>query len=54
MGPLMVGMVDVPISDRFEISLSKEMVNGIIFGVDYLILSTKTKMLGKQLFFWCM
>ena len=54
MGPLMVGMVDMPISDRFEISLSKEMVNGIIFGVEYLILTTKTKMLGKQLFFGCM
>ena len=43
MGPLMVEMVDVPISDRFEIGLSKEMVNGIIFGVEYLILATKKK-----------
>ena len=30
------------------------MVNGVIFGVEYLILATKTMMLGKQLFFGCM
>ena len=30
------------------------MVSGVIFGVEYLILATKTKMLGKQLFFGCM
>ena len=29
-------------------------VSGVIFGVEYLILATKTKMLGKQLFFGCM
>ena len=29
------------------------MVSGVIFGVEYLILATKTKMLGKQLFFGC-
>ena len=47
-------MVDTPIPDRFEIGLSKEMVRGVIFGVEYLILATKTKMLGKQLSFGCM
>ena len=30
------------------------MVSGVIFGVEYLILAMKTKMLGKQLFFGCM
>ena len=30
------------------------MVRGVIFGVEYLILATKTKMLGKQLFLGCM
>ena len=30
------------------------MVSGVIFRVEYLILATKTKMLGKQLFFGCM
>ena len=30
------------------------MVRGVIFGVEYLILATKTKMLEKQLFFGCM
>ena len=44
----------MPIADRFEIGLSKEMVSGVIFGVEYLILAMKTKMLGKQLFFGCM
>ena len=44
----------MPIPDRFEIGWSKEMVSGVIFGVEYLILATKTKMLGKQLFFGCM
>ena len=53
-GPQWLGMVDMPILDRFEIGLSKEMVSGVIFGVEYLILATKTKMLGKQLFFGCM
>ena len=27
------------------------MVRGVIFGVEYLILATKTKMLGKRVFF---
>ena len=44
----------MPIPDRFEIGWSEEMVSGVIFGVEYLILATKTKMLGKQLFFGCM
>ena len=30
------------------------MVRGVIFGVEYLILATKIKMLGKKLFFGCM
>ena len=42
------------IPDRFEIGCSKEMVYGVIFGVKYQILATKTKMLGKQLFLGCM
>ena len=29
------------------------MVRGVIFGEEYLILATKTKMLGKQLFHGC-
>ena len=28
------------------------MVKGIIFGVEYLILATNTKMLGRMVFFW--
>ena len=28
----------MPILDRFEIGLGKEMVSGVIFGVEYLIL----------------
>ena len=28
----------MPILDRFEIGFSKEMVSGVIFGVEYLIL----------------
>ena len=44
----------MPIPDRFEIGFSKEMVCGVIFEVEYQILATKTKMLGKQLFFGCM
>ena len=47
-------MVDMPILDRFEIGLSKERVSGVIFGVEYLILATKTKMLGNSCFFGCM
>ena len=38
------------IPDRFEIGFCKEMVCGVIFGVKYQILATKTKMIGKQLF----
>ena len=30
------------------------MVRGVISGVEYMILGTKIKMLGKQLFFVCM
>ena len=42
------------IPNRFEIGFSKEMVCGVIFGVKYQILASKTKMLGKQLFLGCM
>ena len=50
MGPQWLGMVNMPILDRFEIGLGKEMVSGVIFGVEYLILATKTKMLGNSCF----
>ena len=40
-GPRWSGMVYMPIPDRFEISFSKEMVSGVIFEVEYLILATK-------------
>ena len=43
-------MVDRPIPHRFEIDQSKGMVSGVIFGVEYLILATKTKMLGKKVY----
>ena len=42
------------IPNRFEIGFNKEMVCGVIFGVKYQILASKTKMLGKQLFLECM
>ena len=42
------------IPDKFEIGFSKEMICGVIFGVKYQILATKTKILGKQLFLGCM
>ena len=41
------------IPDRFEIDFSVEMVCGVIFGVKYQMLATKTKMLGKELFLGC-
>ena len=41
----------MPILDRYEIGCSHKMVSGVIFGVDYLISATKTKMLGKMVFF---
>ena len=41
------------IPDSFEIDFSKEMVCGVIFGVKYQMLATKTKMLEKQLFLGC-
>ena len=44
----------MPIPDKFEIDWSKEMVRGVIFGVENLILAMKTKTLGKQLLFGCM
>ena len=43
-------MVDTPILDRFEIGKSKEMVGGVIFGVEYLISAMKANMLGKMVF----
>ena len=54
LGPQLLGMLDMLIPNRFEIGFSKEMVCGVIFGVKYQILATKTEMLGKQLFLWCM
>ena len=47
-----LGMVFMPILDRYEIGCSHKMVSGVIFGVDYLISATKTKMLVKMVFFW--
>ena len=44
----------MPISDRYEMVCSQKMFIGVIFGVAYLILATKTNMLGKQLFFGLM
>ena len=49
-----LGMVFMPILNRYEIGCSHKMVSGVIFGVDYLISATKTKMLGKMVFFGCM
>ena len=49
-----MGMVDMPIPDRFEIGFCKELVCGVVFGVEFQILVTKTKMLGKHLFLGCM
>ena len=37
--------------NRYEIGCSHKMVSGVIFGVDYLISATKTKMLVKMVFF---
>ena len=45
-------MVDTPIPDRFEIGSSKDLVGGVIFGVEYLILARKTKMPGGNGVFW--
>ena len=38
----------MPIPDRFEIVFSKEMLCRVIFGVEYLILAMKTKVLGEM------
>ena len=40
-----------PKRNTFEIDFNKEMVSGVIFGVEYLILATYTKMLGRMVFF---
>jgi hypothetical protein len=32
-------MMDMPIPDRYEINYSRKMVNGVIFGVEYLRLA---------------
>ena len=45
-------MVDMLIPDLFEIGFSKEMVCWVIFGVKHQILDTKTKILGRMVFFW--
>ena len=44
-------MVDKSIPDRYKIGGSNRMVRGVLCGVEYLILATKTKMLGKRVFF---
>ena len=54
MGPQWSGLVDMLIPIRNEIGCSKKMISEVIFGVENLILATKTKMQGKQLFFGCM
>ena len=48
----LIGIVDMPIQDRYETDRSKKMVSRAIFGVEYLILATKTKTVRKMLFFW--
>ena len=40
-GPRWLGMMDMPIPDRYEIGGSRKMVNGVIFGVEDLISATK-------------
>ena len=47
-------MVDMLILDRYQIRGSKKLVDGVIFGVKYMILATKTTILGKMVFFGCM
>ena len=42
------------IPDKFEIGFSKKIICGVIFGVKYQILATKTKMLRMWLFLGCM
>ena len=44
-------MVDTPIPDRFEIGSSKDLVGGVIFGVEFLISARKTDAWGNG-FFW--
>ena len=44
----------MPISYRFQIGWSIEIDSGVIFGVEYLKLATKTKILRKKLFFGCL
>ena len=41
----------MPILNRYEIGCSHKMVSGVVFGVDYLISATKTKMPGKKILF---
>ena len=38
----------MPIPDRFELGFSNEMVCEVIFGVEYQILATKTKILLSE------
>ena len=40
-GPRWLGMMDMPIPDRYDVGSSRKMVNGVIFGVKYLTLATK-------------
>ena len=50
MGPPQSGLVDLPISDRYEIGCSQKMVRGVIFGVEHLILVMKSKRFKKIMF----
>ena len=40
-GPIWLGMMEMPLPDRYEIGGSRKMVNGVIFGVEDLISATK-------------
>ena len=54
MGPPMVGNGRYDNPRWFEIGLSKVMVSGVIFWLEYLILAMKRKMLRRKLIFGCM
>ena len=50
-GPWWLGKVDMPIPVRYEIGWSQKVVSGVIFGVEYLILATNTKIPGRMMLF---
>ena len=43
-GPQWSDLVDMPISDRYEIGCSQKKVSRVIFGMNYLILAMKMEM----------